>query len=154
MRLTVTTPTALVLERDGIRHVRGEDDTGAFGILPRHADFLTALAISVLSWRDDDGREGHVAVRGGVLRVSDGERVQVATREAVAGDDLESLEDNVIRRFHGEDEAERQAHGASARMELAVLHHLRRYLHPDDERVHHIGRSVNARRRRSAGTAP
>ena len=34
-------------------HLRAEDDTGAFGILPGHADFLTVLAVSVVTWRDD-----------------------------------------------------------------------------------------------------
>ena len=44
MRLTVTTPLAIVAEADDVAHLRAEDDTGAFGILPGHADFLTALA--------------------------------------------------------------------------------------------------------------
>jgi len=30
-------------------YLRAEDDTGAFGILPGHTDFLTALAVSVAS---------------------------------------------------------------------------------------------------------
>ena len=46
MKLSVATPLALVVEADDVRHLRAEDDTGAFGILPGHADFLTALAVS------------------------------------------------------------------------------------------------------------
>ena len=67
IQLTITTPTAVAVQADGVAHVRAEDETGAFGILPGHADFVTALTPSVVSWRDADGREGHCAVRGGVL---------------------------------------------------------------------------------------
>ena len=88
MKLTVTTPLAIIAEANNVAHVRAEDDTGAFGILPGHADFLTALAISVVSWRDQDGAEHHIAVRGGMLEVNDGEAITIATREAVADDDL------------------------------------------------------------------
>ncbi len=73
MKLTVTTPLAIITKADNVVHVRAEDDTGAFGILRGHADFLTALAISVLSWRDEGGAEHHIAVRGGMLAVSGGE---------------------------------------------------------------------------------
>ena len=48
----------------------------AFGILPGHADFLTALSISVVTWRDQAGAEHHLAVRGGMLEVRGGERVE------------------------------------------------------------------------------
>ena len=75
MKLLVTTPIEVVLDRHDVVHVRAEDETGAFGILPGHADFLTALEIGVVAWRDADHHEGYVAVRGGVLRVSGGSRV-------------------------------------------------------------------------------
>ena len=63
MKLRITLPTAVVAEFDDVLHVRAEDASGAFGILPRHADFLTVLATSVVSWRHADGTEGHCAVR-------------------------------------------------------------------------------------------
>ena len=134
MRLTVTTPTAVIVDRDRIRHVRAEDETGAFGILPHHTRFLTCLAVSVLTWRDEDGREGHVAVRGGVLQVEDGARVQVASREAVAGEDLDILAGAILDRFRQADETERSARTASRRLELATIQQVRRYLHPEQRR--------------------
>ena len=79
VRLTVATPLAIVVEADDVAHLRAEDETGAFGILAGHADFLTALAVSVLSWRDDRGAEYHIAVRGGMLEVRDGRTIAVAT---------------------------------------------------------------------------
>jgi F0F1-type ATP synthase epsilon subunit len=47
MRLTVSTPLAVVVDADDVAHLRAEDETGAFGIMPDHADFLTVLTISV-----------------------------------------------------------------------------------------------------------
>jgi F-type H+-transporting ATPase subunit epsilon len=56
VRLTVTTPLAIIVEAGDVAHLRAEDETGAFGILSGHADFLTALAVSVVSWRDGRGQ--------------------------------------------------------------------------------------------------
>ncbi len=92
MRLSVSTPLAIVVDRDDLAYLRAEDETGAFGILPGYADFLTALSVSVLTWRDRTGSEHHVAVRGGILEVRGGNTIIVATREAVCSDDLGQLE--------------------------------------------------------------
>src|SRR5579863_10341824 len=92
MRLVITTPLNLVADIDDVVHVRAEDETGSFGILDHHAEFLTALAVSVVSWRQASGREEHCAVRGGVLSVS-GDKVAIATRQAILGDDLNHLAD-------------------------------------------------------------
>src|SRR5689334_17337673 len=105
MNLTVTTPLAIVTKADNVVHLRAEDDTGSFGILRGHADFLTALEISVVSWRDDNGAEHHVAVRGGMLTVS-GDAITIATREAVADDNLHRLETEVLLTFQRRAEEE------------------------------------------------
>jgi F-type H+-transporting ATPase subunit epsilon len=139
--LVITTPTAVVVRSAAVTHLRAEDDRGAFGILPGHADLLTALSVSVVSWReaDDDakadetgtGRERHCAVRGGVLTVSDGARIAVATREAVAGDDLAALERDVLTRFRQDRAAEGEARGGARRLRLAAVRHILSYLRPD-----------------------
>jgi hypothetical protein len=68
MRLVVSTPTAIVVDVDRVRHVRAEDETGAFGIMAGHADFLTVLPISVLTWECSGGGGG---VRAGPRRGAD-----------------------------------------------------------------------------------
>src|SRR5271167_1251091 len=95
MRLIVTTPTTIALDESPVRHVRAEDPSGAFGIEPGHADFLTTLAICVVRWRNGGG-EHYVAVRGGILRVREGTVVEIATREAVVNDDLAHLRSAVL----------------------------------------------------------
>ncbi|MDE2450566.1 MAG: F0F1 ATP synthase subunit epsilon [Gammaproteobacteria bacterium] len=131
MRLIVTTPLATVVEIECATHVRAEDPSGAFGILPGHADFLTALAVSVLTWRGTEGREHHVAVRGGVLSVRGGNSVLIATPEAVAGDDLHQLESEVLTRFRQQLEAERAAHTEAQRLHLAAIRQIMRLLRPE-----------------------
>lgn len=130
MRLTVTTPLALVIEADEVTHLRAEDETGAFGILPGHADFLTALAVSVVSWRNGRGEEHHVAVHGGMLEVRGGASIAIATREAVAGDDLHQLETEVIARFRRQLAEEQAARKDAQRLYLAAIRQIYRYLRP------------------------
>ena len=128
MRLTVTTPLAIVTEANDVAHLRAEDETGAFGILPGHADFLTALSISVVSWRDQAGAEHHLAVRGGMLEVRGGETITVATREAIASDDLHHLETEVLATFRRRIEEERAARTDAQRLYLAAIRQICRFL--------------------------
>lgn len=128
MKLLVTTPTSVVVDVSDVASIRAEDETGAFGLLPHHADFLTVLSVSVLSWRDTDGIECYVAVRGGILTVRDGETVEVATREAVQGDDLDTLEAEALTRFEAEYALEEEARTTLTRLHLAALRQISRYI--------------------------
>jgi len=128
MRLTVTTPLAVVVDALDVAHVRGEDETGAFGILAGHADFLTALAVSVLSWRNAGGMEYHIAVRGGMLEVRDGRAIAVATRQAIASADLHKLETEVLVAFRQASEEEKAARIDAERLYLAAIRQICRFL--------------------------
>jgi F-type H+-transporting ATPase subunit epsilon len=130
MRLLITTPTAVVVNESDVASVRAEDESGSFGILNGHTDFLTALALCVVSWRRSDGTGRYCAVRHGVLSVSDGKEVAVATREAVIGDDLEHLEDVVLNRFRDNIEAERAARTGGLQLEMNAIRQIVRYLRP------------------------
>lgn len=128
MKLTVTTPLAIITEADDVAHLRAEDETGAFGILPGHADFLTALSLSVVSWRDRQDHEHHLAVRGGMLEVRDGKTITIATREAIVDDDLHRLETEVLATFHRRAEDERVARVDAQRLYLAAIRQIFRVL--------------------------
>ena len=128
MRLTIATPLAIVIEASNVAHLRAEDDTGAFGILPGHADFLTALSVSVASWRDDHGAEHHVAIRGGMLEVRDGHAIAIATPEAVTGDDLHRLESEVLDKFRRQLVEEQAARTDAQRLYLAAIRQIARFL--------------------------
>lgn len=128
MRLSVSTPLAIVVDADDLAYLRAGDETGAFGVLPGHADFLTALPVSVLTWRDRTGIEHHIAVRGGILEVRGGNTIVVATREAVCGDDLDHLEAEVLAAFRRAVEEDRVARVDAERLYLAAIRHICHFL--------------------------
>ena len=70
MKLRIITPLEVVVDEDGVLALRAEDASGGFGILPRHADFLTSLTISVVGWKSADATRHFCAVRRGVLSVT------------------------------------------------------------------------------------
>jgi F-type H+-transporting ATPase subunit epsilon len=131
MRLRITTPLSVAIDEVGVRAVRAEDASGSFGILPHHANFLTRLAISVVSWERADGSRFYCAVRRGVLTVTGGAEVAVATREAVPGDDLATLDGVVLHRFRTEMEAERVERVESTRLQLNAIRQIMLHLRPD-----------------------
>jgi len=128
MRLLVTTPMSVVVDEADVRHVRAEDDTGAFGVLPHHADFVTVLSASVITWGNGSGAEHHVAVRGGILTVRGGDLVEVATREAVGEATLRRLGEAVLERFQEEVEAEEESRISAARLHIAAIRQIQHYL--------------------------
>ena len=131
MNLIVSTPVATALHTTEARHVRAQDASGAFGIWPGHADFLTALSISVLTWRDGRGDEHYIAVRGGMLSVRGGDTVTVATTEAIAGDDLHQLETEVLRQFRLQIDEERLTRSDAQRLQVAAIRQIIRLLRPE-----------------------
>lgn len=135
MRFVVTTPTEVAVDDEPVRNVRAEDASGAFGIEPRHADLLTTLSICVVRWRNDRNVEHYVAVRGGVLRVRGGNLVEIATREAVKGDDLGRLRGQVLSDMAKNVEAEQLARSGALRLEHAAIRQIYRYLRPSDQPI-------------------
>lgn len=130
MRLLITTPDTIVADLSDIAAVRAEDESGEFGIRPRHADLVTALVPSVLGWRRADGGESYCAVRGGLLTVTGGQAVSVATREAVRGDDLAALETVVRERMAAKAAEETRAHGRAEQMRMEAIRQIVGYLRP------------------------
>src|ERR1700722_2872995 len=121
MRLRITTPLSVVVDEDGILALRAEDATGSFGILPRHGDFLTSLAVSIVSWQSANETRHYCAVRGGVLAVNAGRDIAIATREAVTGDDLATLDQTILSRFCADTETERTERVESTRLQLNAI---------------------------------
>lgn len=129
MKLKIVTPLSIVLEQD-IDQLRAEDASGSFGVMPSHAPFMTALAISIVSWRSDE-EEQFCAVRGGVLTVSGGDltTVAIATREAVVSNDLATLGADVLSRFQLEADAERVEHTETVQLQLNAIRRMVNRLH-------------------------
>jgi F-type H+-transporting ATPase subunit epsilon len=127
MRLLVTTPTSVVEEVSDVLHVRAEDETGAFGIEPGHADFVTVLPASVINWRDRE-QEGFVVVLGGVLTVEMGDLVQVAARDAYRENDLSQLGDAARKALERSLESEHHSRKSETLLHLATMRQINNVL--------------------------
>jgi F-type H+-transporting ATPase subunit epsilon len=128
MNLKIVTPLAVEAELTDIVSVRAEDRSGSFVVLPGHADFLTVLTVTVVGWRTRGGETGHIAVRGGILRVEGGERIQIATRQAISGPTLERLGAAVLDELRSEAEAEAKTRTTATRMHMGLMRQLDRYI--------------------------
>lgn len=126
--LRIMTPLAIIVDQPA-DSLRAMDASGSFGILPGHADFLTRLAVSVVSWTAPDGAARFCAVRGGALTVNAGQ-VAIATREAVTGDDLATLDREVLARFRAEMDEERVEHVETTRLHLSAMRQMLARLQP------------------------
>lgn len=122
MRLRIVTPLSVVVDED-IDSLRAEDSSGSFGILPGHAPFLTALTLSIVSWRRAE-HERFCALRGGVLTLGTDAVVAIATREAVTGDHLETLDREVLARFQSEADTEKVDRTETVQMQLNAIRHM------------------------------
>jgi len=128
MRLKIVTPLAVVVDEE-IESLRAEDASGSFGVLAGHAPFLTALTISIVSWRKEES-ERFCAVRGGVMTVGSRTAIAIATREAVTGDDLATLDAEVLARFQSDADEERTEHVETVRLQLHAIRRMISRLRP------------------------
>jgi len=96
LHLTIATPVSTLVDDKNVSSLRAEDESGSFGVLPGHVDLLTALPPSVVRWSGPDGALHFCALRGGLMTIQGGTRVEIGCREGILGDDIHSLEAEVI----------------------------------------------------------
>lgn len=123
MRLEIITPMTVCVDRP-VRRIVAEGPDGHFGMLPGHVDFVTQLVPGIVLYETEDGTERFVAVNSGTL-VKCGDKVRVAVRGAVEGDDLGKLRARVDAEFRQHDEQERDARAALARLEASMIRRFR-----------------------------
>ncbi len=119
MQVTLRLPTR-TLFNGSARGLTGVAQNGAFGLLPNHTDFVTALIPSVLILTAADGEEQFFGIDEGIL-VKTGHQVDIAISRGVQGKDLDSLHDTVQTSFIEVDEEERLARSALSRLEAGIV---------------------------------
>ncbi|MEQ6916277.1 F0F1 ATP synthase subunit epsilon [Halomonas aquatica] len=119
MQVTLRLPTRTLHEGPASR-LFAEAENGAFGMLPNHIDFVTALVPSVLILTLADGSEQIFGIDEGIL-VKKGHDVDIAIRRGVQGTDLASLRETVQESFIEMDEDERVARSALSRLEAGMM---------------------------------
>jgi F-type H+-transporting ATPase subunit epsilon len=119
MKLKVLLPSEVLID-EKVAKVVAEAENGYFCLLPRHIDFLAALAPGLLSFVTLQDVEQFLAVDQGIL-IKCGPDVLVSTRNAVWGPDLGSLEQTVRQRFRALDDREKMARSAFAKLEANFI---------------------------------
>jgi F-type H+-transporting ATPase subunit epsilon len=103
-KLNIVTPKQ-ILERE-ITYIRFKDETGFFGILKGHIDFLTVLVPSLCYYRDITDREIFLAVDRGILNVREGV-VFLTSREVFESEDAERLSEKIDKTILKRSESEK-----------------------------------------------
>ncbi len=114
MRLKVFLPMKILIDQE-VTRVVAEAENGSFGILPKHIDFVAALAPGIFSFESDAGEE-FMAIDEGVL-VKCADDVMVSTRRAVRSRNLGELKRTVEEEFGTFDEREKKTRSILAKLE-------------------------------------
>jgi F-type H+-transporting ATPase subunit epsilon len=102
-KLNIVTPAG-IFSRD-ITHIRLRDESGFFGIMRGHIDFLTVLVPSLCYYRDENGAEVFLAVDEGFFRVRGGVAT-LTSREIFESGDAEKLAELMESTFEQRKKAE------------------------------------------------
>jgi F-type H+-transporting ATPase subunit epsilon len=121
MQLEIVTPLQISLHMP-VRRIVAEGPDGSFGMLPHHIDFVSQVVPGILVYEDMQGQEHYAAVNSGTLVKCD-DLVRIATRSAILGENLDTLEIRMKQEFRQQDEAEREARSALARLEAQMIRH-------------------------------
>lgn len=119
MHLKLLTPAKVMIDQP-VKKIIAEGTHGSFCLLPQHIDFLAVLVPGLLTYLDEVGHERFAAVGEGVL-VKQGEQVLVSSPQATVGGELQQLKAMVREKYAQQDEGQRAAHAASAKLEASFL---------------------------------
>jgi F-type H+-transporting ATPase subunit epsilon len=119
MRLRVLLPHETLVDAAATRIAAHAVD-GAFGLLPRHVDLVTALPPGIVAYLDEAGIERFVATDDAVL-VKCGAEVRVSTARAVVAAELGELRPALQRLLASTAEREVLARSAVRKLEVTLL---------------------------------
>jgi len=119
MHVSIGLPGVTLFDGIAVR-VNAVASNGAFGVLPNHVDFVTALVPSVLLITQPDGMERIFGVAEGLF-VKQGHEVDIAVRRGVESADLETVQATVEDFFAASEDHERVARTALSRLEADIV---------------------------------
>ena len=114
MKLKIITPLDIFVIEDVVK-ITAEGLEGHFVILPNHADYVSSITTSIFTFETKNKTE-FFAVDGGVL-VKYGENVELSTKHAIKGNDLENLKKQMEIKFKEMEEEDKQTRTALASLE-------------------------------------
>lgn len=120
MRLKIFLPSKVFIDEE-VTKITAEGEDGVFCLLPRHIDFLSALAPSILSFETPNGDERFLAIDEGILLKHESE-VLVSTRHAIEGKTLGELHQTIQDQFLALNDFDKKARSAAIRLESNLVH--------------------------------
>lgn len=103
----------------------GEDRSGSFGLMARHARFMTVLAFGLARLRLADASLRYVGMPGAVLYFADNE-LRLSTRHYLLGDDAAAIGQALAQQMLAEEQALARTLQKLHRLEAAMLQRLAR----------------------------
>jgi len=122
MQLQLLLPTKILWDQP-VQKIVAEAANGSFCLLPNHSDWITLLVPGIFTATLTTGEESYWAIDQGVL-VKCGPQVRVSAQKAVAGSDLNHLQQTVQEEFRRLDDHEKQARRLLARLEHSFVREL------------------------------
>jgi len=119
MQLKVQIPGKIFIDAP-VQKIIAEAQNGFFCLEPRHIDFVAALVPGLITYLAEDGSERIMATDEGIL-VKCGKEVLISTFSAILGKELETLRESVADYFKNQNEEERLARSAAARLEAGIV---------------------------------
>ncbi|KST69874.1 F0F1 ATP synthase subunit epsilon [Mastigocoleus testarum] len=119
MKLKVLLPTEILIE-EVVSKITAEAENDSFCLLANHVDFVAGLVPGLLFFELEDGKEVFLAIDEGIL-VKCGSQVLVSVRNAIKGNDLETLKNTIAQEFRSLDEREKMTRSALAKLEASFV---------------------------------
>lgn len=119
MNLKILLPAGVLVDEE-VDKVTAEAEDGYFTMLPRHIDFVAALVPGIFLYLTPAGEERYLAIDEGIV-VKQGDQVYVSAARAVAGEDLDYLQETVENELKMLDESEKKARIVMSRLEADTL---------------------------------
>ncbi len=115
----VFSPLGVLIDKPVVK-IDFEAIDGFFTLLPKHADFVSALKTGIVSYTTTDNKTAYIACEDGVVIKKD-KSVSLTTKLGILDDDLERLTQTVATNFKEMEEIRKEANKAIAQLELNLV---------------------------------
>lgn len=120
IHLKIMEPEQIIADQQ-VDKIIAEAPNGFFCLKPRHVDFVSALKPGILYYYQE-ANEKIMAVNRGIL-VKCGHEVLVSVLNAIAGHDLDKLQDQVREEFSRIEKTEEEASSTLRNLEAELIQH-------------------------------
>lgn len=128
MCLRILLPCTIFAEKNGVKRIVVETQSGSYGLFPHRLDCVAALSPGILTYEIDGEENVYVAVNEGVM-VKTGLEVMVSVRYAIGGTDLSRLRQAVEREFIILDQHKQNIRTVMAKLESSFVRRLAEFHH-------------------------